>query len=155
MYEAYKSYYKTYSIETIIKSFSKDTVKKDNQTKICILNGLGLYSVIVYIKIKQVIDKIKFILQQTNPDFEKAQTMLLKVQTLINSSLDEEKKEKLLKMKKNIEEQMNKLTENNKNKNKNNHRKNRKNTNMKYLDKKKDNKNKSWETKKYNNNVSL
>lgn len=112
MYEAYKEYYKKYSIETIIKSFSKDTIKKDNETKMSILNGLGLYSVLIYNKIKQVRDTLKSTLQQTNPDFEKAKTMLLKVQTLINSSPDEEKKKKLLKMKKNIEEQINKLPEN-------------------------------------------
>ena len=112
MYEAYRDYYTKYSIETIIKSFSKDTIKKDNETKMSILNGLGLYSVIVYNKIKQVRDRIKSILQQSNPDSEKAMGMLIKVQTLINSSPDEVKKEKLLKMKKNIEEQINKLTEN-------------------------------------------
>lgn len=160
MYDAYIEYYKKYSIETIIKSFSKDTIKKDNQTKLNILNGLGLYSAIVYNKIKQVRDKIKTILQQSNPDFEKAKGMLLKVQTLINSSPDEEKKEKLLKMKKNIEEQMNKLAENKKN----NRGQNRKNTsgNRKFFNKRNDNKkpydkNKFGEKKykKSYNNVSL
>ena len=112
MYEAYKEYYDKYSIETVIRSFTTDTIKSDNETKMSILNGLGLYSVIVYNKIKQVRDRIKSILQQSNPDFEKAMGMLIKVQTLINSSPDEVKKEKLLKMKKNIEEQINKLTEN-------------------------------------------
>lgn len=159
MYEAYRDYYTKYSIETIIKSFSKDTIKKDNQTKLNILNGLGLYSAIVYNKIKQVRDRIKTILQQSNPDFEKAKGMLLKVQTLINSSPDEEKKEKLLKMKKNIEEQMNKLAENKKN----NRGQNRKNTygNKKSFNKGNDNKKpwekkpwekKPWEKKSYNNN---
>ncbi len=170
MYEAYKEYYKKYSIETIIKSFSKDTIKKDNQTKLNILNGLGLYSVIVYNKIKQVRDIIKSILQQSNPDFEKAKGMLIKVQTLLNSSPDEEKKEKLLKMKKNIEEQINKLAENKKN----NRGQNRKNTsgNTKPWEKDKSENKKPWEKKpwekdkdkfgekKYkksynNNNVSL
>ena len=170
MYEAYKEYYKKYSIETIIKSFSKDTIKKDNETKMSILNGLGLYSVIVYNKIKQVRDRIKSILQQSNPDFEKAKTMLIKVQTLINSSPDEEKKEKLLKIKKNIEEQINKLAENKKN----NRGQNRKNTsgNTKPWEKDKGENKKPWEKKpwekdkdkfgekKYkksynNNNVSL
>ena len=170
MYEAYRDYYTKYSIETIIKSFSKDTIKKDNQTKLNILNGLGLYSAIVYNKIKQVRDIIKSILQQSNPDFEKAKGMLLKVQTLINSSPDEEKKEKLLKMKKNIEEQINKLAENKKN----NRGQNRKNTsgNTKPWEKDKGENKKPWEKKpwekdkdkfgekKYkksynNNNVSL
>lgn len=112
MYEAYKEYYKTYSIETIIKSFTKDTIKTDYDLKMRILNGLGLYLVIIYKQLKIVRERIKNILQQSNPDFEKAKGMLLKVQTLINSSPDEEKKEKLLKMKKNIEEQINKLSEN-------------------------------------------
>ena len=147
MYEAYIEYYKKYSIETIIKSFSKDTIKKDNQTKLNILNGLGLYSVIVYNKIKQVRDRIKSILQQSNPDFEKAMGMLIKVQTLINSSPDEVKKEKLLKMKKNIEEQINKLTENKKN----NRGQNRKNTygNKKPWEKDKSENKKPWEKDKF------
>ena len=147
MYEAYKEYYKKYSIETIIKSFSKDTIKKDNQTKLNILNGLGLYSVIVYNKIKEVRDRIKSILQQSNPDFEKAKTMLIKVQTLINSSPDEEKKEKLLKIKKNIEEQINKLAENKKN----NRGQNRKNTygNTKPWEKDKGENKKPWEKNKF------
>jgi hypothetical protein len=147
MYEAYRDYYTKYSIETIIKSFSKDTIKKDNQTKLCILNGLGLYSVIVYNKIKQVRDIIKSILQQSNPDFEKAKTMLIKVQTLINSSPDEEKKEKLLKIKKNIEEQINKLAENKKN----NRGQNRKNTygNTKPWEKDKGENKKPWEKNKF------
>jgi len=142
MYEAYKEYYDKYSIETVIKSFTTDTIKSDNETKLCILNGLGLYSVIVYNQIKKVRDIIKTILQQSNPDFEKAKTMLIKVQTLINSATDEEKKEKLLKMKKNIEEQMNKLAENKKN----NRGQNRKNT---YGNKKPFNKGneKPWEKK--------
>ena len=142
MYEAYKEYYDKYSIETVIKSFTTDTIKSDNETKLCILNGLGLYSVLVYNQIKKVRDIIKTILQQSNPDFEKAKGMLLKVQTLINSSPDEEKKEKLLKMKKNIEEQMNKLAENKKN----NRGQNRKNT---YGNKKPFNKGneKPWEKK--------
>jgi hypothetical protein len=170
MYEAYKEYYDKYSIETVIRSFTTDTIKSDNETKLNILNGLGLYSAIVYNKIKQVRDKIKTILQQSNPDFEKAKGMLLKVQTLINSSPDEEKKEKLLKMKKNIEEQMNKLAENKKN----NRGQNRKNTsgNTKPWEKDKSENKKPWEKKpwekdkdkfgekKYkksynNNNVSL
>ena len=144
MYEAYREYYKTYSIETIIKSFSKDTIKKDNETKMSILNGLGLYSVIVYNKIKQVRDTIKGILLHSSPDFEKAKTMLTKVQTLINSSPDEAKKNKLLKIKKNIEEQINKLAENKKN----NRGQNRKNTygNKKPFNKGNDNK-KPWEKK--------
>lgn len=159
MYEAYKEYYDKYSIETVIRSFTTDTIKSDNETKLNILNGLGLYSAIVYNKIKQVRDKIKTILQQSNPDFEKAKGMLLKVQTLLNSSPDEEKKEKLLKMKKNIEEQMNKLAENKKN----NRGQNRKNTsgNRKSFNKGNDNKKpwekkqyekKPWEKKSYNNN---
>ena len=147
MYEAYIEYYKKYSIETIIKSFSKDTIKKDNQTKLNILNGLGLYSVIVYNKIKQVRDRIKSILQQSNPDFEKAMGMLIKVQTLINSSPDEVKKEKLLKMKKNIEEQINKFAENKKN----NRGQNRKNTygNKKPWEKDKSENKKPWEKDKF------
>jgi hypothetical protein len=160
MYEAYKEYYKSYSIETIIKSFTKDTIKSDNETKMCILNGLGLYSVIVYNQIKKVRDIIKGILLQSNPDFEKAKTMLSKVQTLINSATDEEKKDKLLKIKKNLENEIEKLTNNKKN----NRGQNRKNT---YGNKKQFNKRneKPWEKKnkfgdkKYkksnNNNVSL
>jgi hypothetical protein len=146
MYEAYKEYYDKYSIETVIRSFTTDTIKSDNETKLNILNGLGLYSAIVYNKIKQVRDIIKTILQQSNPDFEKAKGMLLKVQTLLNSSPDEEKKEKLLKMKKNIEEQMNKLAENKKN----NRGQNRKNTsgNRKSFNRGNDNK-KPWEKKPY------
>ena len=169
MYEAYKEYYDKYSIETVIKSFTTDTIKSDNETKLCILNGLGLYSVIVYNKIKEVRDRIKSTLQQSNPDFEKAKTMLIKVQTLINSSPDEEKKEKLLKIKKNIEEQINKLAENKKN----NRGQNRKNTsgNTKPWEKDKSENKKPWEKKpwekdkdkfgekkykkSYNNNVSL
>ena len=175
MYEAYKEYYDKYSIETVIRSFTTDTIKSDNETKLNILNGLGLYSAIVYNKIKQVRDIIKSILQQSNPDFEKAKTMLIKVQTLINSSPDEVKKEKLLKMKKNIEEQINKFAENKKN----NRGQNRKNTygNTKPWEKDKGENKKPWEKdkfgekkpwekdkdkfgekkykKSYNNNVSL
>ena len=149
MYEAYKEYYDKYSIETVIKSFTTDTIKSDNETKLCILNGLGLYSAIVYNKIKQVRDIIKGILQQSNPDFEKAKTMLIKVQTLINSSPDEEKKEKLLKIKKNIEEQINKLAENKKN----NRGQNRKNTygNTKPWEKDKGENKKPWEKDKGEN----
>jgi hypothetical protein len=147
MYEAYKEYYDKYSIETVIKSFTTDTIKSDNETKLCILNGLGLYSVLVYNKIKQVRDIIKGILQQSNPNFEKAKTMLIKVQTLINSSPDEEKKEKLLKIKKNIEEQINKLAENKKN----NRGQNRKNTsgNTKPWEKDKGENKKPWEKNKF------
>lgn len=142
MYDAYKEYYKSYSIETIIKSFTKDTIKSDNETKLCILNGLGLYSVIVYNQIKKVRDIIKGILLQSNPDFEKAKTMLTKVQTLINSATDEEKKDKLLKIKKNLENEIEKLTNNKKN----NRGQNRKNT---YGNKKQFNKRneKPWEKK--------
>ncbi len=142
MYEAYKEYYKSYSIETIIKSFTKDTIKSDNETKLCILNGLGLYSVIVYNQIKKVRDIIKTILQQSSPDFEKAKTMLTKVQTLINSATDEEKKDKLLKIKKNLENEIEKLTNNKKN----NRGQNRKNTygNKKQFNKKNE---KPWEKK--------
>lgn len=142
MYDAYKEYYKSYSIETIIKSFTKDTIKSDNETKLCILNGLGLYSVIVYNQIKKVRDIIKGILLQSSPDFEKAKTMLTKVQTLINSATDEEKKDKLLKIKKNLENEIEKLTNNKKN----NRGQNRKNTygNKKQFNKKNE---KPWEKK--------
>ena len=147
MYEAYKEYYKTYSIETIIKSFTKDTIKTDYDLKMRILNGLGLYSVIIYKKLKIVKEIIKTILQKSNPDFEKAKTMLTKVQTLINSTADEAKKEKFLKMKKNIEEQINKLAENKKN----NRGQNRKNTygNTKPWEKDKSENKKPWEKNKF------
>ena len=147
MYEAYKEYYKTYSIETIIKSFTKDTIKTDYDLKMRILNGLGLYSVIIYKKLKIVKEMIKTILQQSNPDFEKAKTMLTKVQTLINSTADEAKKEKLLKMKKNIENEIEKLTDNKKN----NRGQNRKNTygNTKPWEKDKSENKKPWEKDKF------
>jgi len=115
MYEAYTEYYRTYSIETIIKSFSKDTIKTDYDLKMRILNGLGVYSVIIYKKLKEVREIIKGILLQTNPDFEKAKTMLTKVQTLINSTTDEAKKEKFLKIRKNLVNEIEKFTENKKN----------------------------------------
>ena len=181
MYEAYTEYYKTYSIETIIKSFTKDTIKTDYDLKMRILNGLGVYSVIIYKKLKEVREIIKGILLQSNPDFEKAKTMLTKVQTLINSTTDEAKKEKFLKIRKNLVNEIEKFTENKKNnrgqehqhhKNKGNFKEKKgfdKNSNpyKPYGDKKPYNKpygdkkpyNKSFGdkkySKKYNNNVSL
>jgi hypothetical protein len=176
MYEAYKEYYKTYSIETIIKSFTKDTIKTDYDLKMRILNGLGLYSVIIYRQLKIVREIIKNTLQQSNPDFEKAKTMLAKVQTLINSTADEAKKEKFLKIKKNLENEIEKLTDNRgqNSKDKNGNKKpweKDKNGNKKPWEKdkekkpwEKDKEKKPWEknkfgekkyTKSYNNNVSF
>ena len=147
-----------------------------------ILNGLGVYSVIIYKKLKEVREIIKGILLQSNPDFEKAKTMLTKVQTLINSTTDEAKKEKFLKIRKNLVNEIEKFTENKKNnrgqehqhhKNKGNFKekkgfdKNSNPYNKPYGDKKPYNKpygdkkpyNKSFGdkkySKKYNNNVSL
>jgi hypothetical protein len=145
MYEAYKEYYKTYSIETIIKSFTKDTIKTDYDLKMQILNGLGLYSVIIYRQLKIVREIIKNTLQQSNPDFEKAKTMLAKVQTLINSTADEAKKEKFLKIKKNLENEIEKLTDNRGQNSKD------KNGNKKPWEKNKFGEKKPWEKNKFGN----
>lgn len=114
MYETYLDYYRTYTIEKISKSFTKNTLASDNQLKLRILNGLGVYSVIIYRKLKEVLDKIKEMLLMVSPDFGKAMGMLTKVQTLLNSSANEAKKEKLLKIKKDILNEIAKLTENKK-----------------------------------------
>lgn len=114
MYETYLDYYRTYTIEKISKSFTKNTLASDNQLKLRILNGLGVYSVIIYRKLKEVLDKIKEILLMVSPDFGKAMDMLSKVQTLLNSSANEAKKEKLLKIKKDILNEIAKLTNNKK-----------------------------------------
>ena len=114
MYETYLDYYRTYTIEKISKSFTKNTLASDNQLKLRILNGLGVYSVIIYRKLKEVLDKIKEMLLMISPDFGKAMDMLSKVQTLLNSSANEAKKEKLLKIKKDILNEIAKLTNNKK-----------------------------------------
>ena len=114
MYETYLDYYRTYTIEKISKSFTKNTLASDNQLKLRILNGLGVYSVIIYRKLKEVLDKIKEMLLMVSPDFGKAMDMLSKVQTLLNSSANEAKKEKLLKIKKDILNEIAKLTNNKK-----------------------------------------
>ena len=114
MYETYLDYYRTYTIEKISKSFTKNTLASDNQLKLRILNGLGVYSVIIYRKLKEVLDKIKEKLLMVSPDFGKAMDMLSKVQTLLNSSANEAKKEKLLKIKKDILNEIAKLTNNKK-----------------------------------------
>jgi hypothetical protein len=114
MYETYLDYYRTYTIEKISKSFTKNTLASDNQLKLRILNGLGVYSVIIYRKLKEVLDKIKEMLLMVSPDFGKAMDMLSKVQTLLNSSENEAKKEKLLKIKKDILNEIAKLTNNKK-----------------------------------------
>ena len=102
IYETYLDYYRTNTIEKISKSFTKNTLASDNQLKLRILNGLGVYSVIIYRKLKEVLDKIKEMLLMVSPDFGKAMDMLTKVQTLLNSGANEAKKEKLLKIKKDI-----------------------------------------------------
>jgi hypothetical protein len=114
MYETYLDYYRTYTIEKISKSFTKNTLASDNQLKLRILNGLGVYSVIIYRKLKEVLDKIKEMLLMVSPDFGKAMDMLTKVQTLLNSGANEAKKEKLLKIKKDILNEIAKLTNNKK-----------------------------------------
>jgi len=114
MYETYLDYYRTYTIEKISKSFTKNTLASDNQLKLRILNGLGVYSVIIYRKLKEVLDKIKEMLLMVSPDFGKAMDMLSKVQTLLNSGANEAKKEKLLKIKKDILNEIAKLTNNKK-----------------------------------------
>ena len=122
MYETYLDYYRTYTIEKISKSFTKNTLASDNQLKLRILNGLGVYSVIIYRKLKEVLDKIKEMLLMVSPDFGKAMDMLSKVQTLLNSSANEAKKEKLLKIKKDILNEIAKLTNNKKTNQKQNDR---------------------------------
>ena len=172
MYETYLDYYRTYTIEKISKSFTKNTLASDNQLKLRILNGLGVYSVIIYRKLKEVLDKIKEMLLMVSPDFGKAMDMLTKVQTLLNSGANEAKKEKLLKMKKNILNEIAKLT-NNKKTNQKQHQEynkpygDRKPYNKPFGDRKPYNKpfgdrkpyNKPFGDKKYkkeeNNNVSL
>ena len=114
MYETYLDYYRNYTIEKISKSFTKNTLESDNKLKLRILNGLGVYSVIIYRKLKEVLDKIKEMLLMVSPDFGKAMGMLTKVQTIINSSANETKKEKLLKIKKDILNEIAKLTNNKK-----------------------------------------
>ena len=167
MYEAYTEYYKTYTIETIIKSFTKDTIKTDYDLKMRILNGLGVYSVIIYNQLKIVREIIKGKLLESNPDFEKAKAMLTKVQTLINSTTDEAKKEKFLKIRKNLVNEIEKFTENKKNNRSQEHQHHKKPNNKPYGDTKPYNKpygdkkpyNKPYVEKKYkksyNNNVSL
>ena len=163
MYEAYTEYYKTYTIETIIKSFTKDTIKTDYDLKMRILNGLGVYSVIIYNQLKIVREIIKGKLLQLNPDFEKAKAMLTKVQTLINSTTDEAKKEKFLKIRKNLVNEIEKFTENKKNNRSQEHQHHKKPYNKSYGDTKPYNKpygdTKPYVDKKYkksnNNNVSL
>ena len=124
MYETYLDYYRNYTIEKISKSFTKNTLESDNKLKLRILNGLGVYSVIIYRKLKEVLDKIKEMLLMVSPDFGKAMGMLTKVQTLINSNTNEAKKEKLLKIKKDILNEIAKLTNNKKTNQKQNGRDN-------------------------------
>lgn len=124
MYETYLDYYRNYTIEKISKSFTKNTLESDNKLKLRILNGLGVYSVIIYRKLKEVLDKIKEMLLMVSPDFGKAMGMLTKVQTFINSSANEAKKEKLLKIKKDILNEIAKLTNNKKTNQKQNGRDN-------------------------------
>jgi hypothetical protein len=129
-----------------------------------ILNGLGLYSVIIYQRLLMVRDRIKGTLLQSNPDFNKAKTMLTKIQTLINSTSNEVKKEKLLKIRKNLVNEIDKFTENKKNTNssKKPWEKNS-DSSKKQWEKNSDSFKKPWEKKNgnkykksvYNNNISL
>lgn len=167
MFDTYQAYYKTYKIEKIIKSFTVNTLQRDYILKMRILNGLGLYSVIIYRRLLIVREIIKGILLQSNPDFEKAKAMLTKVQTLINSTTDEAKKEKFLKIRKNLVNEIEKFTENKKNNRGQEHQHHKKPYNKSYGDTKPYNKsygdtkpyNKPYVDKKYkksyNNNVSL
>ena len=172
MYEAYDGYYRNYTIEKIIKSFTENTLQRDYKLKMRILNGLGLYSVIIYRRLLTVRDRIKGTLLQSNPDFNKAKTMLTKIQTLINSTANEVKKEKLLKIRKNLVNEIDKFTENKKNNpgQEHQHHKNKDKYNFKNkfeekkgFDKNSKPYNKSYGDKKYNkkykksnnNNVSL
>jgi hypothetical protein len=170
MYETYLDYYRTYTIEKISKSFTKNTFASDNQLKLRILNGLGVYSVIIYRKLKEVLDKIKEMLLMVSPDFGKAMDMLTKVQTLLNSSANEAKKEKLLKIKKDILNEIAKLTENKKTNQKQHQEYNKPFGDKKYKNQRDFGEKKGFDknskpynkpyvdkryTKSYNNNVSL
>ena len=115
MFDTYQAYYKTYKIEKIIKSFTVNTLQRDYALKMRILNCLGLYSVIIYRRLLIVREILNGILLQSHPDYEKSKTMLTKVQNMINSTTDEVKKEKLLKIRKNLVNEIEKFTKNKQN----------------------------------------
>ena len=170
MYDTYQAYYKIYKLEKIIKSFTVNTLQRDYALKMRILNGLGVYSVIIYRRLLIVREIINGILLQSHPDYEKSKTMLTKVQNMINSTTDEVKKEKLLKIRKNLVNEIEKFTKNKQNFKNNQHKNSdsskrpweNKQHEKKSFDKNSDSFKKPWEKKPYNkykksnnNNVSL
>jgi hypothetical protein len=142
MFDTYQAYYKTYKIEKIIKSFTVNTLQRDYALKMRILNCLGLYSVIIYRRLLIVREIINGILLQSHPDYEKSKTMLTKIQNMINSTTDEVKKEKLLKIRKNLVNEIEKFTKNKKNFKNKQHEK-------KGFDRNSDSSKRPWENKKH------